>query len=243
MSTIIIVENRELLAHQAANFFIISALKAIRRKDRFTVALAGGTTPKQTYSLLCNSQYSEQIDWKKTHLFWGDERMVSPDHADSNFCMIKQTLIDFISIPPQNVHRIQGELEPRNAAQIYAKELKTFFDSEVPKFDLILLGMGDDGHTASLFPHTSVLEVSDRVVTENFIPKLNAWRITLTAKTINAGNQIVFLVAGIEKAEALSNVLEGQHQPQTYPSQLITPENGELIWLIDQEAASKLRNI
>src|SRR5690606_983517 len=174
--------------------------------------------------------------------FWGDERTVPPDHPDSNYRMAKEALLDFVALPASNVHRISGELEPARAAAEYEQTLRSFFAKRAGKtrFDLILLGMGDDGHTASLFPDTEALNETERLVVANHVPKLDTWRITLTAPIINDAAHVAFLVAGAGKAAVLKRVLQGPRQPHKLPSQLIQPVDGELVWLLDKAAASEL---
>jgi 6-phosphogluconolactonase len=199
--------------------------------------LAGGSTPKAMYGVLAR-EYAGRIDWSRVHIFFGDERPVPPDHDDSNYKLASETLLDHV--PIRSVHRMRGELPPDEAATAYEKELRTFFGAEgVPRFDLILLGLGRDGHTASLFPETSALEVHDRLVVANPVLKLDTTRITLTVPVINAARAVVFLVAGEDKAEAIEKILEEGADPRAYPASLIQPA-GELEWMLDQSAASLL---
>jgi 6-phosphogluconolactonase len=225
-----------------AGLFISIALEQINQKDTFSVALSGGSTPKSLYKFLAQDSSADHLPWDKIHFFWGDERAVPPDHPDSNFLHASLTLLEPRHIPAVNVHRIRGELDPKTAAALYQEEILAWFKDTPPRFDLVLLGMGADGHTASLFPGSQALQDSQQNewVTANQIPQLSSWRITFTANLINAAEQVVFLVTGQSKAETLFNVLEGPNLPNKYPSQLINPHNGSLIWILDQAAASML---
>jgi 6-phosphogluconolactonase len=199
--------------------------------------LAGGSTPKATYGILARD-YAERIDWSRVHVFFGDERNVPPDHEDANYRMAREALLDHV--PIGGVHRMRGELPPDEAAAAYEVELREFFGAEkLPRFDLILLGIGGDGHTASLFPETPALEVHDRWVVANPVPKLDTTRITLTVPVINAARSVVFLAAGKDKAEALKEILEGDADPREYPAKLVQPPGGPE-WMLDRAAAGSL---
>lgn len=235
------------LARTAGEFFANQSQEAIAQRGYFTVALAGGQTPGTLYSLLTSEAFTARIDWDKVHLFWGDERCVPPEHVESNYSMARHYLLNYAPIPEENIHRIQGELEPQEAARSYEKMLRDFFkdsgqdpDAPQPRFDLVLLGMGDDGHTASLFPYSDALKVQDRWVTAHFVESVRAWRVTLTASAINAAANIMFLVLGASKAENAQAVLQGAPDPQRLPSQMIQPIDGQLIWLLDDAAAALL---
>ncbi len=243
MIDITIAPDQQALAQLAAERFIRIANQAIEQRGQFSAAVSGGSTPKALHHQLAASNRQIQIDWQATHIFWGDERGVPPDHPDSNYRMVQETLLDQIKIPADNIHRIQGELPPEQAAAVYQSELFHFFAPNNPRFDLVILGLGTDGHTASLFPHTSALNKTALWVTENQAVQLDRWRITLTAKAINAARQVIFLVSGEGKAEILKTVLEGPHLPQDYPVQRINPANGKIFWLIDEKASQQLRNI
>jgi 6-phosphogluconolactonase len=197
-----------------------------------TIVLSGGSTPKALYSLLSK----RNIAWNNTHFFWGDERPVIPDHPESNYRMARESLLDHIRIPGNHVHRIAAELGPETAAVQYEAEIRTFFSS-VPSFELVLLGLGEDGHTASLFPETEALHVQDRLVVANDVSKLNTKRITMTFPILNAANCILFLVSGESKALALKQIWKGEYDPLKFPAQAIYPANGELYFFVDREAA------
>jgi 6-phosphogluconolactonase len=230
----------EELSAAAARKFAAKAGEAIEERGRFAVVLAGGSTPKAMYDVLARD-YADRIDWSRVHVFFSDERTVPPDHEDSNYKMASEVLLDHV--PVGSVHRIRGELPPDEAAKACEEELRMFFRTEdVPRFDLILLGVGRDGHTASLFPETSALEVHDRWVVANPVLKLDTIRITLTIPVINAARAVVFLVAGEDKAEALGKILEGDTDPRAYPATLIQPPGGPQ-WLLDQSAASLLSEL
>jgi len=247
---LVIFENASELNQAVANRLVDYNKECITQKERFTLALSGGNTPRSLYNLLAQSPARENIDWLNTYLFFGDERCVPPDHTDSNYRMVRESLLDKVSIPFANVFRMEGENpDPEKAAATYAAQLQEFFELEsgdgpspenFPSFDLVLLGMGPDGHTASLFPGTAALQERGRPVTANFVPKFDSYRITLTAPTINRAAQVWFMVTGADKAENLQRVLEGEFQPQSLPSQLIKPQGGKLVWFVDKAAAARL---
>jgi 6-phosphogluconolactonase len=232
-------ESPEELAGAAARNFASKAAEAIEERGRFAVVLAGGSTPKATYEILARD-FVEAVDWNDVDVFFGDERSVPPDHEDSNYRMAREALLD--RVPVGSVHRMQGELPPDEAASSYEDELRAFFGAEeLPRFDLVLLGIGGDGHTASLFPETPALGVTDRLVVANPVPKLDTTRITLTAPVLNAARAVDFLVAGEGKAEALKKILEGDADPRRYPAKLVRPPGGPA-WMVDQAAARLLKD-
>ena len=236
-----IYDNPQELAWAAASRFASLAEQSIAERGTFTVALSGGSTPKAMFSLLAKSPFSTSLPWSDIQFFWGDERCVLPDHPDSNFRMTTETLLSKVAAAPEKIFRIPAEDDDhQRAAERYATTLRQTFNSETPQFDLVFLGMGADGHTASLFPGTKALQATDQIAVANFVEKLNAWRITLTAKTINNARNVIFLIAGEDKAATLQNVLEGEYHPQTYPSQLIQPSSGSLLWMLDEAASSLL---
>jgi 6-phosphogluconolactonase len=232
-----VYDNPEELAQAAASEFAARAAEAIGERGRFAVVLAGGSTPRAAYGILARD-YRDRINWNNVHVFFGDERSVPPDHDDSNYKMARESLLDHVSIG--SVHRMQGELPPDEAAEAYEQELRDFFGpDDLPRFDLILLGTGPDGHTASLFPETSALEIHDRWVVANPVLKLETTRITLTVPVINAARAVYFLVAGEGKAGPVAEILEGDPDPREYPASLIQPENGPT-WMLDRAVASGL---
>ncbi len=233
-------ETSDELAEAAAREFVARAEGAINKHGRFAVVLAGGSTPKTTYEALARD-YSDELDWGRVHVFFGDERTVPPDHEDSNYRMAHEALLS--RVPVGSVHRMRGELPPAEAAAAYEEELREFFGPDgVPGFDLILLGLGEDGHTASLFPETSVLDVTDRWVVANPVLKLETTRLTLTIPVLNAAKAVTFLVAGENKAEALREILERDAAPRGYPAKFVRPEDGDLMWMVDRAAANSLES-
>ncbi len=240
MTEILRVTDGDALALAGAEAFVATAKSAIANHGKFTVALSGGSTPRKMHRMLSTEPLVNQVEWDKVHVYWGDERSVPPDHPDSNYFMAKETLLDHVPIPASQIHRMKSEDNPEVAATAYGKLLKAHFNPPDSRFDLILLGMGDDGHTASLFPHTTALNEQNHRCTANYVPKLETWRITITTRVINNASKVLFLVGGANKAQSLKQVLQGEHNPQTYPAQLITPEYGELIWMVDAAAASLL---
>jgi len=231
------------LSHEAAQFIVRLANEAIVTRGRFTFALSGGSTPKLLYSLLGDEPYRSQIDWTQVDIFWSDERCVPPDDKDCNYFLAHQVFLSKIPIPADHVHRAPANQPDRDAAsQAYAKEMqRTFGTNGIPNFDLIQLGMGPEGHTASLFPHQQSLHEQQRLVMPVVVPKPPSPRLTFTPPLLNAARYILFLVTGADKADALQAVLEGEYQPDEYPAQIVRPDNGEVIWMLDNAAASKLK--
>lgn len=230
------------LARNAAEHFTALAGAAIARRGRFTAALSGGSTPRALYSLLSSAEFCGRTDWPRVHLFFGDERCVPPDHPESNFRMVEETLLEGGRIPASNVHRMAGEKEPAEAAAAYETELRNFFASaggRRPRLDLILLGLGEDGHTASLFPGTAALDETERWVTAVYVEKLQSYRLTLTLPLINAAAQATFLVSGPGKAAVLERIL-GAPGVDDYPAARVRPDKGALTWLMTQDAAAGL---
>lgn len=230
-------ENVEKLNIFAAEKFVELSQQAIAERGRFTVALSGGSTPKKLYSLLAAEPFRSKIEWKKIQFFFGDERNVPIVSDESNFRMANEALFSKVEIPAENIHRFLTEKgEPKVVAEEMEQKIKEVFDlkeNEFPRFDLIFLGMGTDGHTASLFPETTALKEDRKIVVENYVPKFDTFRLTFTFPTItNAGN-IIFLVAGQDKAEVLREVLNGKYEPDKMPSQAVKPINGELLFLTD----------
>ena len=242
---LVVVADQAALAQRAEELFAQVAERAVTHKGRFTVALSGGSTPKLLYSLLAAEPYRSRVPWDQTHVFWGDERCVPPDHTDSNFGMAKAALLDHVPVAAERVHRMQAEREDLDAAaRVYEADIARTFvvppTGQPPALDLILLGLGPDGHTASLFPHTEAVLETKRWVVRNFVPTFGANRLTFTAPILNRGGTILFLVAGPDKAAILHEVLEGPADPERLPAQLIRPVAGRLIWLADRAAAALL---
>ncbi len=241
----VVADVRE-LSSTAAELFVSLSLEAARERDLFTVVLAGGSTPKNLYALLAdwNEPFRARLPWHKIHLFWGDERHVAADHPDSNYRMVQEAMLERVPIPTENVHRIRSEnADAAKAADDYEQVLREFFgltEGHLPSFDLSLLGMGPDGHTASIFPGTDVINEKSRLVAAPWVKKLNGYRITLTPPVLNNSAFTLLLVSGKEKAETLREALQGIYQPDRFPVQIIKPTNGKLLWLVDREAAGRL---
>jgi 6-phosphogluconolactonase len=236
---LLIYETPEELAEAAARDFASRAREAINERGRFAVALAGGSTPKAAYEVLARD-YAGALDWSKVHVFFGDERTVPPDHEDSNYRMAYEALLS--RVPVGSVHRMRGELPPEEAAAAYEEELREFFGpADVPRFDLVQCGLGEDGHTLSLFPETAALDVTDRWVVANPVLKLETTRLTLTIPVLNASRAVTFLVAGEGKADVLKQILEGDADPRAYPAKLVNPKSGDLTWIVDLAAARLLK--
>ncbi len=245
--TLQIVAQPAELYRAAAEIFVRIAQQAVAANGRFSVALAGGSTPKGLYSLLASDPaLRAALPLDGMHFFWGDERHVPPEHADSNFRMAQQAMLAKFPADAQQVHRIAGENpDAAQSADEYENSLRVFFRltaAEFPRFDLVLLGIGPDGHTASLFPGTAALEERSRIVVSNWVEKLNTDRVTLTAPAINHAANVLILVCGADKAGALQAVLEGPREPRRLPAQLIAPHDGAATWLIDEAAAQLLEN-
>jgi len=233
------------LARRAAEEFVNVAEDAAAKRGRARIAISGGSTPKAAFQLLADRSQilCERMPWDKLDLYWVDERTVPPDHAESNYRMTKEAMLDQVPLKPEQIHRMEGELEPDVAAARYESLLRNTFrleGAETPRFDLVQLGMGDDGHTASLFPHTDAIHEMGRLVTANKVPQKDTWRITLTWPVINQGSSVFFLIGGKNKAELVKEVFTGQRDPERLPSQLIWPASGILTLILDKDAAALL---
>ena len=225
----------------AAARLIALSCESLAAHGVFHVALSGGNTPNALYRLIATPEYASQFDWSRIHLWWSDERYLPIDNPDNNYHMAHEALIRHISIPAENVHRVPVELPSLDAAARYESEVVKIVgaasDASLPALDLILLGLGDDGHTASCFPGTVAHIAQDRLVVAHFVPQVNMWRITFTPRLINAAQHVMFLVSGKGKAAILERVLHGPYQPDLLPAQLIAPAHGELTWMVDRDAA------
>ena len=231
------------VAKAAAQLFTTAVIEAVKARGVARVAISGGTTPKAMFALLAAEPFASQVPWDKLDLFWVDERCVPPDNAESNYRMIREALLSKVPLPADRIHRMEGELAPEVAAARYESTIRNAFrleGAQTPTFDLILLGMGDDGHTASLFPHPEGLNDLTHIVIANHVPQQDTWRITLTSPVINQGREVAFLIEGAAKAQVLHDVFLGPFQPDTYPSQIIRPASGRLTLLLDSAAAAKL---
>ena len=228
------------LSMAAAQLFVSLADEAIRSRGRFAVALSGGNTPRGAYELLSELAFREQIQWEKVHVFFGDERCVPSDDPRSNLRMAREALLDRVPLPPSQIHPIFCDTSPIESAARYEAILHDFFPEGSPRFDLVLLGMGEDGHTASLFPGTTILDESASWTAPVCPPSQELCRVTLTAPVINLAMAVVFLVSGDGKAATLRDVLEGPRDPHRLPAQIIHPPDGQLLWLVDRAAARLL---
>ena len=239
-------ESLAAVAAGAAEAFVRLARQAREMGKPFRVALSGGSTPRLLYGLLASETFRDQADWQNVQFFFGDERWVPHTHPDSNYKLAKDELFSKLDVDPSNVYPMPTEnLSPEEAAAQYEATLREAFnvpDGEVPHFDLIFLGMGDDGHTASLFPHTAVLREDKELVAALYIEKLASHRITLTPPVLTSAAEVIFLVTGVSKAHALREVLQGEYNPEEYPSQLLRNARGKVTWLLDKAAASKLQS-
>src|SRR5262249_3201496 len=245
---LVVADDLSAVARAAADLFVQVGQSSAGAQRRFAVALSGGSTPRALHALLGAPPYHDAINWAAVQLYWGDDRCVPPDDPESNYRMARETLLDALlargDLREEQIHRMPTELPPQEAASAYESQLRQAFALETgqaPRFALVFLGMGADGHTLSLFPHTAALKVTDQLVTVNFVPKLNVNRVTLTYPVANNAAHVVFLVAGADKAEALAQVLEGPRDPEQFPAQLIAPHDGQLSWLVDRAAAAHLQ--
>jgi 6-phosphogluconolactonase len=240
MAEVEICADDDALMTAAAETVVRSAAEAIEEAGQSTIALSGGTTPKRLYQLLATPGYASRIDWLRVHVFFGDERCVPPNDPASNYRMAREALLDRVPLPPTNVHRMRGEADPAVGAADYERELRTVLGAR-SRLDLVLLGMGDNGHTASLFPGLTAVREHERWVVAEYVAEVGMWRLTLTPATINAAAEVVFLVSGAGKADMLARVVDGPRQPDQLPAQVVAPTNGQLRWLVDAAAAAKLR--
>jgi 6-phosphogluconolactonase len=241
-----VMPDAKALAVRAAEQFTQAAERAVAERGLARIAVSGGSTPKATFQLLAdpNQPWRKRMPWDKLELFWVDERCVPPDHPDSNYRMTREALLDQVPLAPDHVHRMEGELDPHVAASRYESLLRNAFrleGAESPRFDLVQLGMGPDGHTASLFPHTAAINEMGRLVVANHVPQQkDSWRITLTWPVINQSSSVFFLIGGSDKAQRVKEVFTGPNEPERLPSQLIWPSSGILTLILDQAAAALL---
>jgi 6-phosphogluconolactonase len=233
------------LARRAAEEFVSIAEEASAKRGRARIAISGGSTPKAAFQLLADpgQPFLKRMPWDKLDLYWVDERTVPPDDAESNYRMTREAMLEQVPLKPEQIHRMEGELDPQAAAARYESLLRNTFrleGAETPRFDLVQLGMGDDGHTASLFPHTEAIHELGRLVTANQVPQKDTWRITLTWPVINQASSVFFLIGGANKAELVKEVFTGPRDPERLPSQLIWPATGILTLVLDKDAAALL---
>lgn len=229
------------LCDTAMEKFIALSVENIAAKGSFVVALSGGRTPNQLYDLLAQKENADKVDWKNIFVFWGDERYVDHNNKDNNSFQAKQHLLDHVAIPAGNVFRIPVNGDHEADAIIYEQTIRSFFKGQAPVFDLLFLGMGDEGHTASIFPGSVLLHEKNALVKDVYVEVKQMQRISFTPALINAAKEIVFMITGAEKAPALKEVLEGEYNPDLYPAQIIKPVNGNISWLLDEGAASLLK--
>ena len=243
MNDVVILPDLEAIADDAATRWLQIAKTAVTERGQFTIALSGGSTPRLLYQRMASPPWTDQIPWNETYIFFGDERRVPPDHPDSNYHMAYEALISQVPISSENVYRMDGEGLAKSAAREYERMLEQHFSlgrREMPRLDLILLGMGEDGHTASIFPGTRAVSDLSNMVLAYLVPQLGVERMTLGLSVINNARNVLFLVSGEKKAEALYQVLHGERRPSTYPSQAVDVRDGTLTFLVDQAAAAKL---
>jgi 6-phosphogluconolactonase len=236
-----VYKNPDELSHAVAKWIADSIAATLKQQDRFTIALSGGSTPIALHKILAASPYKEQIDWSKVHVFWGDERAVPFQDDRNNAKMAYDTLLNLVPIPPYHIHVMRTDIDPVESATEYEKILHFYFDQTATSFDLVLLGMGGDGHTLSLFPGTAAVHEEKAWTIAFFLKAQDMFRITLTKTIVNRAARVAFLTVGADKAHALKEVLQGAYNPDLYPSQEIKPVKGELYWFVDEAAASELK--
>ena len=230
----------ESLSHDFAKWLIACIKDVLSKQDRFTIALAGGNTPRRLYQLLASDEYRDQVDWKRIHFFWGDERYVAITDDRNNAKMAFEALLNHVPLNKDQVHPMQTSGEPEESAGSYEKILRGYFEEGTSTFDLVLLGLGDNGHTLSLFPGYKLIRENKKWVCSFYLKEENIYRITLTPAVVNQASQVVFLVSGGDKAAAVYHVLAGEHDPDLYPAQIIQPFNSRLFWFCDEAAAADL---
>jgi 6-phosphogluconolactonase len=238
-----ILPDSESLNREAAAIFVQQAQLAVARRDRFVVALSGGRTPRRLYEILANPPFCNEVVWEKTHVFWGDERCVPPDDRRSNALMARRALLDHVPVPPAHIHPILCYENPVTSAKQYGDLLHDFFSGKSPVFDLILLGLGENGHTASLFPQSRILKDPTAWTASIYLEEEGMHRVTLMPAVINRSRLVAFLVFGEAKASVLKKVLSEPSDPFSLPAQLVRPYNGKLVWLVDKAAAARLDSI
>jgi 6-phosphogluconolactonase len=240
-----IPDGNEALAHAGARYFTDKIRAAVAARGRACIALSGGSTPRAAFALMAdeNQPYRAALPWERIEFFWVDERSVPPDHPDSNYRMTCESLLNHVPVAPSQIFRMEGELEPEVAASRYESLLRNQFrleGAESPLFDLVALGMGADGHTASIFPNTEAIHAIGRICVANFVPQKDTWRLTLTWPVINQAREVFFLIGGADKAAVLRRVLGEEYDPELLPSQLIRPQSGTLTIIVEKTAASLL---
>ncbi len=245
MAEVIVYSDAASLTHAAAERIATSAESAMVARGHFSIALSGGNTPRALFQLLASDEYLTRIDWDHVYFFWSDERCLPPDDQESNFHMARETMLNHVPVPMGNIFRIRGEIDPTQAADDYERELRAFFahrGEPQPRFDIILLGMGDDAHTASLFPNTAPIDETERWVVAHYVEKVSMWRITMTPPALNAAALVLFLVTGEKKAQPLADVMGETQRPHELPAQVVQPVKGSVVWMVDSAAAKLLKN-
>jgi 6-phosphogluconolactonase len=239
--TLKIYKDADELSNSASEWIADLITKTLQKQDRFTMALSGGSTPQKLHQVLARN-YKDKIDWSRLHIFWGDERAVPFEDERNNARMAYETLLNHVPVPASQIHVMRTDIEPETSAKQYEEILHQYFDNHDTTFDLVLLGMGDDGHTLSLFPGTEIVHEKKAWVKAFYLPPQSMYRISLTAPVTNRSATIAFLTTGKNKASTLRSVLKGELNPEVYPSQLIKPEQGELYWFVDEAAAAALKD-
>ena len=234
-------KNKDELSNYAANSISQYIHEVLKKKDRFTIALSGGSTPEKLYSLLAEKEYSKKINWAKIHFFWGDERFVPFTDKRNNAAMAFTTLLNHVPVRKENIHIMRTDISPEESAAAYEKILHDYFDRKKHSFDLVLLGLGDNAHTLSLFPGYDIIHEKKNWVKSFYLKEQQMHRISLTVPVVNNASRIIFLISGKDKAASLYNVLYAQHDPDLYPAQIIQPFSGELFWCTDEAAAADVR--
>ncbi len=235
-----IAGNREELSHEAAVWITDHIKQVLKEKDRYTLVLCGGSTPKKLYKVLASDAFKDKIDWGRLHFFWGDERFVPFSDERNNAKMAFDNLLGHVPVQADNVHVMRTDIDPEAAAREYEDLLHAYFPGEGPTFDLVLMGMGDNAHTLSLFPGYDVVHEKKKWVTSFYLEEQKMYRITLTAPVVNRAGRVAFLVSGKDKAAAIAHVLNGEYEPDRYPAQVIQPVNDQLYWWLDEEAAGDI---
>jgi 6-phosphogluconolactonase len=237
-----ISDDAEELGKHVAEWIITYIEEVLTLRNRFTIALSGGNTPKKLYSLLASDPFKSRIDWKRLHFFWGDERYVPFSSEQNNAKMAFDTLLSHVPVPKEQIHPIATDIEARSSATAYDELLHSYFDKQLYTFDLVLLGLGDNAHTLSLFPHYDDVIYDEKSWVKSFyLVEQNVQRITLTAPVVNIAGRIAYLITGSDKTEAIQHVISPKYEPSEYPAQLIKPRNGELYWFLDKAAANGLQ--
>jgi 6-phosphogluconolactonase len=242
-----VLKNGNELSQKFAGWLMHYINVSLQTKDLFTIALSGGNTPKKLYQLLASDPYKDQIDWQKLHIFWGDERYVPHDDERNNAKMAFDVLLDHVPVPKSQIHIMRTDIDPETSASEYEKLLHNYFplttnDSRLKTFDLVLLGLGDNAHTLSLFPGYDIVHEKEHWVKAFFLREQEMYRISLTAPVVNLARRIAFLATGEDKAEAVKHVINGEFNPDLYPAQTIKPISGELFWFLDEWAAGELKS-